>query len=73
MKTASTPASVLIVDDIPQNISLLNAALMGEYTIKVTSSGQQAIDICLSMPIVIILLDVMMPGIKGAKYRFVGE
>ncbi len=37
MKTASTPASVLIVDDIPQNISLLNAALMGEYTIKVTS------------------------------------
>ena len=65
MKTASTPPSVLIVDDTPQNISLLNAALMGEYTIKVASGGLQAIDICLSMPIDIILLDVMMPGIDG--------
>ena len=65
MKTESTPASVLIVDDTPQNISLLNAALMGEYTVKVASSGQQAIDICLSMPIDIILLDVMMPEMDG--------
>jgi len=65
VKTAATTAVVLIVDDIPQNISLLNAALMDEYTIKVASSGQQAIDICLSMPIDIVLLDVMMPGMDG--------
>lgn len=65
MKAANTPASVLIVDDTPQNISLLNAALMNEYTIKIATSGQQAIDICLSMPIDIILLDVMMPEMDG--------
>jgi putative two-component system response regulator len=65
MKTAYALLSVLIVDDIPQNISLLNAALMDEYTIKVASSGQQAIDICLSMPIDIVLLDVMMPEMDG--------
>ena len=65
MKTESTPASVLIVDDTPQNISLLNAALMGEYTVKVASGGQQALEVCLAMPIDIILLDVMMPGIDG--------
>lgn len=65
MKTASAPASVLIVDDTPQNISLLNAALMDKYTVKVATSGKQAIDICLSMPIDIILLDVMMPEMDG--------
>jgi len=65
MQSAMTPASVLIVDDTPQNISLLNAALMDEYTIKIATSGQQAIDICLSMPIDIILLDVMMPEMDG--------
>ena len=65
MKTGSTTAVVLIVDDIPQNISLLNSALMDVYTIKVATSGQQAIDICLSMHIDIILLDVMMPEMDG--------
>jgi putative two-component system response regulator len=65
MNTEITQATVLIVDDIPQNISLLNVALMDEYTIKVATSGQQAIDICRFMPIDIILLDVMMPEMDG--------
>ena len=65
MKKATARASVLIVDDIPQNISLLNVALMGEYTIKVATSGIEAIDICLSLPVDIILLDVMMPDMDG--------
>lgn len=65
MTTLSAPASVLIVDDTPQNISLLNAALMEEYTIKAATSGAQAIDVCLTMPIDIILLDVMMPDMDG--------
>ena len=65
MKTASIPATVLIVDDTPLNISLLNAALTDEYTLKAATSGAQAIDICLSMPIDIILLDVMMPEMDG--------
>ncbi len=65
MKAEISPANVLIVDDTPQNISLLNAALMDEYFIKIATSGLQAIDICLSMPIDIILLDVMMPEMDG--------
>lgn len=62
---AVVPACVLIVDDMPLNISLLNAVLMNDYTIKVATSGAQAIDICLSMPVDIILLDVMMPAMDG--------
>jgi putative two-component system response regulator len=65
MSAADTLSRVLIVDDVPQNISLLNAALMDEYTILVATSGQQAIDICQSTPVDIILLDVMMPGMDG--------
>jgi putative two-component system response regulator len=64
-KTASEPASVLIVDDTPENISLLNAALTDEYTLRVATSGAEAIDICNSMPVDLVLLDVMMPGMDG--------
>jgi len=62
MRAAS---SVLIVDDTPQNISLLNAALMDEFSIIVATSGRQAIEICQSMPVDIVLLDVMMPELDG--------
>ena len=65
MEITTAQASVLIVDDVPHNISLLNAALMDEYIIKVATKGQHAIDICNSMPIDIILLDVMMPEMDG--------
>ena len=63
--TESTQASVLVVDDTPENISLLNAALADEYTIKVATRGAEAIDICNSMPVDLILLDVMMPDMDG--------
>jgi len=65
MQTTSIPASVLIVDDTPQNISLLNATLMDEYSVTIATSGKQAIDICLNMKIDIILMDVMMPEMDG--------
>ena len=58
-------ANILIVDDTPQNISLLVAALKDEYTIKTATSGKRAIDICLSSQVDLILLDVMMPDMDG--------
>jgi len=65
MTAQATPATILIVDDIPQNISLLNAALLDDYIIKAATGGAKGIEICLSMPIDLILLDVMMPGMDG--------
>jgi len=64
-KTASAPASVLVVDDTPENISVLNAALDDEYIIRVATRGAEAIDICNSMPVDLVLLDVMMPAMDG--------
>jgi len=63
--TASALASVLVVDDTPENISVLNAALADEYTIRVATRGAEAIDICNSMPVDLVLLDVMMPVMDG--------
>ncbi len=59
-------ARILVVDDIPANLRLLEARLLAEYFDVVTAlSGQEALDICANGQIDVILLDVMMPGIDG--------
>lgn len=59
-------ARVLIVDDIPTNVKLLEARLTAEYFETVgASSGQEALEICAGGQIDIVLLDVMMPGMDG--------
>ncbi len=57
---------VLIVDDLPANIRVLNDALHQEYHISVSTSGVEALDLAKTSPRPdIILLDIMMPGMDG--------
>lgn len=59
-------ARVLIVDDIPANVKLLEAQLSAEYFDVVTASnGVQALEICRRAECDIVLLDVMMPDMDG--------
>ena len=59
-------ARVLIVDDIPTNVRLLEARLTAEYyEVLTASSGAQALEICQSQDVDIVLLDVMMPEMDG--------
>lgn len=59
-------ARVLVVDDIPANVKLLEARLTAEYFEVLTgSNGQEAIDICNRERVDVVLLDVMMPGMDG--------
>ncbi len=59
-------ARVLIVDDVPANVKLLEARLSAEYFDVVTANcGMQALEICERAECDIILLDVMMPDIDG--------
>src|ERR687884_664054 len=59
-------ARVLVVDDIPANVKLLEARLTAEYFEVLTAgSGREALDICERVPCDIVLLDVMMPGLDG--------
>lgn len=59
-------ARVLVVDDIPANVRLLEARLSAEYFDVITASnGAQALETCARAECDIILLDVMMPDMDG--------
>ena len=59
-------ARVLVVDDVPANVKLLEARLSAEYFDVVTANcGTQALEICQRAECDIVLLDVMMPDIDG--------
>jgi two-component system cell cycle response regulator len=59
-------ARILVVDDIPANVKLLEARLMAEYFEVLTAeNGYQCLEICSKVPVDVVLLDVMMPGIDG--------
>jgi DNA-binding response OmpR family regulator len=57
---------ILVVDDEPRYLRLLEANLLTEgYDVLTASDGLQAIDIFSSNPVELILLDVMMPRLDG--------
>jgi putative two-component system response regulator len=57
---------VLIVDDTPDNITLLSALLKDNYRIKIATNGIKALHIAATSPAPdLILLDVMMPEMDG--------
>ncbi|MBN8449303.1 MAG: two-component system response regulator [Candidatus Accumulibacter sp.] len=59
-------ATVLVVDDTPDNLSLMSALLKNSYKVKVANHGDKALRIAASAtPPDLILLDVMMPDIDG--------
>jgi two-component system cell cycle response regulator len=59
-------ARVLVVDDIPANVKLLEARLSAEYFDVITArSGPQALAVAERAECDIVLLDVMMPDMDG--------
>src|SRR3954467_3498970 len=59
-------ARVLVVDDVPANVKLLEARLSAEYFDVVTAtSGAEALAICERAECDVVLLDVMMPDMDG--------
>jgi adenylate cyclase len=67
MTSDTTPdTTVLVVDDQPQNLRLLDAVLSPRgYTVLTAASGQQALDVLHDRPIDLVLLDIVMPGMDG--------
>ena len=59
-------ARILVVDDIPANVRLLEAKLMAEYFEVLTAcDGPSALEVANAQAPDLILLDVMMPGMDG--------
>jgi signal transduction histidine kinase len=58
--------TLLIIDDIIDNLMLLGEAMSPEYKIKVATSGAQGLELAMQKPMPdLILLDIMMPGMDG--------
>ncbi|SIT59897.1 Response regulator PleD (Includes: Diguanylate cyclase) [Mesorhizobium prunaredense] len=59
-------ARILVVDDIPANVRLLEVRLLAEYfEVLTATNGLDAIETCENGKVDVVLLDVMMPDMDG--------
>ncbi len=58
-------ATILVVDDTPDNLSLISGILRAEYKVKIAANGKKALDIAGTAPPDLILLDITMPDMDG--------
>lgn len=57
---------ILIVDDSPQNLTVLGDLLQPQYRVRAANSGARALQLLTRGPLPhLVLLDVMMPGMDG--------
>jgi adenylate cyclase len=58
--------TLLVVDDLPQNVRLLEAILIPRgYHVVGVSSGQEALERVVAEPVALVLLDILMPEMDG--------
>ena len=71
MKSLDLPSDsqverILVVDDTPDNLFLIETVLQAEgYQVEVADNGQDALSMIEAEPPALLLLDVMMPGMHG--------
>lgn len=63
--TARLKPRILVVDDQPMNIRILNMVLAADYQVLMATSGEQALALAASQCPDLVLLDVVMPGMDG--------
>ncbi len=62
----AAPPTILIVDDTPENLTVLGELLQPTYRVRAANSGRRALQIAQASPTPdLILLDVMMPEMDG--------
>ena len=65
MEKTKNPPKILIVDDAPENLMVLESVLAKDYSLKLISDSGEALDYAFANPPDLILLDIMMPKIDG--------
>lgn len=56
---------ILVVDDTPNNLTLVSGLLRGEYQVKLAARGDKALQLCAASPPDLVLLDLLMPEMDG--------
>jgi DNA-binding response OmpR family regulator len=63
---SDTPARILVVDDLPENVRLLEAVLGSRgYDVVSAADGRSALELVQTANPDLVLLDVVMPGLDG--------
>lgn len=66
MDILASDYTILIVDDVPTNVMLVQAILKKQgYTLLTADNGPKALEICEAKLPNLVLLDIMMPGMDG--------
>lgn len=65
MEESAVRPTILVVDDAPENLMIMEAILGKEYSLKLFSDAGKALDYAFENPPDLILLDIMMPKIDG--------
>jgi putative two-component system response regulator len=60
--------SILVIDDMSENLRAVKAVLEDEYTVRLAKSGELAKSILNSIIVDLILLDIEMPDVSGFEY-----
>ena len=63
---AASKPTVLVIDDAPDNLTLMSGLLKDSYKVKVANHGELGLKVALAAPPPdLILLDIMMPDLDG--------
>lgn len=57
--------TILVIDDTPSNLSLINHLLRDQYRVKLANSGARGLELAFDRPPDLVLLDIMMPEMDG--------
>ena len=65
MEETKNNPGILVVDDAPENLMIMESILSKDYSLKLFNDSSDALDYAFANPPDLILLDVMMPKIDG--------
>jgi putative two-component system response regulator len=65
MEESAVRPTILVVDDAPENLMIMEAILAKDYSLKLFNESKEALDYAFANPPDLILLDIMMPNIDG--------
>jgi putative two-component system response regulator len=68
MENTNKKPKILVVDDAPENLQIMEAILAKDYELKMFSDSGEALEYAFSNPPDLILLDVMMPKTDGFEF-----